>query len=582
MAMPMINALVRRPAVLLALALCTVGGVVTLLGRLAAGPKVELKRVPLSSEAGTKSYPTFSPDGQRIAYSARGSAKVDPFHIFVRTVATDTPRALTSGEGNDVSPAWSPDGNQIAYLRLMDGKAEYRIVGLNGGAERKVAELAWSGEEAQPLSAVTWAADGKSLIVVDASESPAALATVEIDSGKLTRITKPGEGSSGDFSPVLSPDGTMLAFVRNSSDEGADIHVSDPQGNNVRRVTFDDRTIRGFSWTADSRDVVYSANRFGGGWRLWRFSVFGGSPQVLAIAGRQAQFPAVSRVGGHLAYSDSPTVSAIWRAKLSLDEGQGEERALLRSSGREAWPMYSPDGKKIADVSDQSGNEEIWVSDADGSNRVQLTHLNTMRAGRIRWSPDGKMLLFTANTDSGPELYTMDASPDAKPRRVAVDAGNGSWSRDGKRIYYDSRGQIFRASLDGGNPEPFPKRKGTAQAIESADGKQVYFRWRRTIWRVPVEGGEEEEAIVPEHDMLWTTIQPAKNGVYYLEWERSRRATVVSFYDFATKKSTVVFRMRDGDMAGNSSYSISADGKYILYPRVDQSETNLMLVENYK
>ena len=577
------GAFFRRPAVLLALALCSVAVVVTLLGRLASGPSAEQKRVALSSDAGANAYPAFSADGKRVAYSARGVSKGEAFHVFVRALPGGAPMQLTNGESSDLGPAWSPDGARLVFLRIADGRTEYISIPSDGGVERKVAEFEGApADTGQPLPAVSWTRDGKSLAVVETGEKQLpAIALVSLGDGTVRRITQPPEGSEGDSTPAVSPDGNTLAFVRSTGPDGADIYLCDLAGGNPRRLTFDDRAIRGITWTPDGQEVVYAASRNGGGWRLWRLPAYGGSPREIAVAGAQAHYPAIAPQGRRLAYTDSPSVSAIWRAELGAPES--DERPIIRSLGRESAPAFSPDGKRIADVSDQTGADEIWVSDADGGNRMQLTRLKGPRISRPRWSPDGRLLLFEARADRGAEVYTMAAAggrPD-KPHRVLL-GGGASWSHDGKSIYYQWRGQIWKAGANGGNPRQLTNALGSGAAEESVDGKYVYYRNRRTICRIPAEGGAEEQVVIPEHDLLWVVIQPTKKGIYYLEFARGARTMEVSFHDFATRGNEVVFRMKDADFFQAMSFSVSPDGKYILYPRVDQSQTNLMLVESFR
>ncbi|HUI55127.1 MAG TPA: hypothetical protein VLY04_09155 [Bryobacteraceae bacterium] len=573
----------RRPAVLLALGLCSIGAVVTLLGRLATGPAVELKRTEITNEAGTKAYPAFSPDGKHLAYSMRGvSARDDSFHVFVRDLPGGAPRQLTDGAVNDLSPVWSPDGASIAFVRVSDEGSECVIVPSVGpGDPRTFAGCGVFGDEAQPLPALSWTRDGKSLVILRTAEQPPALALLSLDNGAIKPLTHPPAGSEGDSSPAVSPDGNTIAFVRGTSSGGADIYLCDPAGANTRPLTFDNRAIRGIAWTRDGQDLMYTADR-AAGWRIWRLPVYGGSPHDLVISGRDARYVAVAPVGHRLVYTVSPTVSSIWRATAGPAEGSLEEHAVVRSSGREFGPRYSPDGKRIADISDQTGNDEIWLCDADGGNRARVTKLQGPELARLRWSPDGKSLLFDADSDRGYELYTVPAVAGGNPVRVQLDAMNGSWSHDGKAIYFQAREQVWKAAANGGSPQQVSKRPPAAQAVETLDGRYVYFRRGRTFWRVPAAGGDEEEAIVPDHDLLWsTTLQMTRKGIYYLEFSRNSREMVVSFYDFGEKKSSEVFRLKNMDRQ-NPTYSVSPDGKSVLYPRVDQSQTNLVVVENFR
>jgi Tol biopolymer transport system component len=576
----------RRPPVLLALCLVSVGAVVTLLGRLATGPAVALKRVELSNEVGAKAYPAFAPDGQRLAYSARAtSSKDETFHIFVRDVTVGPAQQLTTGPANDISPVWSPDGARIAFVRMSQGQGECVIIVVSSGAEeRKFPGCTAPGDETQPFPAVSWMRDGQSLVVVQAADrQPASLAKLSLADGQFQPLSHPPAGAE-DSTPAVSPDGSIIAFVRSKGGDNADIFLCDPAGANPRPVTFDGSAIRGLAWTRDGQDLVYTGRRVGG-WRLWRLPAYGGSPRDLIIAGRDAQYVAVAPVGNRLVYTVSPTVSSVWRAELGGGAAADHvvEHAILRSPGRENGARYSPDGKLIADISDQTGNDEIWLSDSEGGNRLQVTNFKGPDLARIRWSPDGKSLIFDASGEQGNDLYIVPAVAGGKPARVQLVALNGSWSHDGKSIYFQARNHIWKASVSGGNPQQISTREGAAQPVESADGKYVYFRNQRAFWRVPVAGGEEEQAIVPEHDLMWsTTLQPTKQGMYYIEFERSANEPVVSFFDYGEKKSTVIFHIKRGGWRDGATYSVSPDGKYILYARVDQSQTNFEVVENFR
>jgi Tol biopolymer transport system component len=262
--------------------------------------------------------------------------------------------------------------------------------------------------------------------------------------------------------------------------------------------------------------------------------------------------------------------------------GGGEDAAegapLIRSSGRESDPSYSADGGRIVDISDQTGADEVWVSDSEGGNRVQITHLKGQRRpARPRWSPDGRLILLELRGGAS-EIATVPASG-GEPKLVMPAATGGSWSHDGRSIYYLANvGRIWKAAADGSRPRQLTDDPGMGQPVESADGKYVYYRKWRGVCRMPADGGNEEDVSQRENDMFWGAMQAAPRGWYYIEATRGPRARAISFYDSETKKRSVVFR-GVGDL---SAFSVSPDGKYVLYPRVDSSETSLMLVEGFQ
>ena len=101
-----------------------------------------LRAVPLTTLAGVQGYPSFSPNGDHIAFTWTGPKQDNP-DIYVLQIGAGTPLRLTTDPGNDYNPAWSPDGRSIAFLRSRGETAasELLLIAPLGGPERKLADI---------------------------------------------------------------------------------------------------------------------------------------------------------------------------------------------------------------------------------------------------------------------------------------------------------------------------------------------------------------------------------------------------------------------------------------------------------
>ena len=560
------------------------------------GPPPRL--LPLTSYPGREIFPAFSPDGSQVVFSWNGAQR-EQYDLYLQALGAPSPLRLTFDPEDDLSPAWSPDGRTIAFLRCPRGFATLNmhprgsaglyLLSLPAGPERKLADIdaVPVGPHINSGSHITWHPSGEWLVITDRAGplEPPGLFLVSVASAEKRRLTRPPEHFNADTGPAFSPDARALTFVRSDSFTVSDIYRLDlsdglaPAGE-PRRLTFEKRFAVCPVWSADGRSIRFLSGHLGAAQQMFRIPATGSAqPESIGSMPDNAVFVAHAPQAHRLAVVRAVGDVNIWRI--------GDSAPFLASTRWDAVPEFSPDGRRIAFVSNRSGSLEIWVARSDGSQPLQLTSVGGPQVGRPTWSPDGEWIAFYARVGGNADIYLI-RSWGGVLRRLTdhpSEEARPSWSRDGRWIYHTSQrggaNRIWKTPVEGGDPIPVTSPSATTPE-ESTDGRFLYFvRTRRegsSLWKVPVAGGEETQ-VLPSlaNDMAFCVTS---RGIYFIADDRvdlQRRS--IQFLRFSDSSIATIAKLTKRVAHG---FAVSPDSRTIVYAQVDQEGTDLALLDNFR
>ena len=553
--------------------------------------------LPLTSLTGAVRAPSLSPDGKFVVFTwtPQGKANTD---LYVQQIGTGVPRPLTSDPGNDYSPSWSPDGLTIAFLRRGAGrKCEIRLIAPLGGPERKVADISPALPEYGP-SAIGWCPDSGCLLVSDSEGGEnQGVFVVGRDTGEKRRLTRPPVG--GDSDPAISPDGQTLVFRRKTTPfTGALYRLSladgmVPDGEPVQLAKEGGTP----AWIPGTHEILFAS---AGG--LWRLDVAkGGTPLRLPFVGQDGHTPVVSRTSDgrlRLVYERSFSDGNVWRLDMeTAGIAASSPVTAIASTRGDYLPNVSPDGSRIAFVSDRSGQPEVWVADRNGADAVRVTSMSA-NPGYPRWSPDATTIAFHAAPAGRPDVVKVHAYG-GPPEIMTAGQPNGGWpsfSRDGQWLYFcvvqptgpDKKCRIWKMPAAGGTAVQVTTDPGTL-AIESHDRRDLYYveesERPSTLWRVPFTGGTRLKVVdgvlsgqfdVSEHGIYFIDQASPEAGAFFTDRPGETR---LRYVDIASKRISTVL-----PSVGWAGFGLSAsrDGKTVVFARIDSSINELMLVDGFR
>ena len=544
---------------------------------------------PLISTPGLFLQPAFSPDGAELAYTWRSDTDRNQ-SIYVQAVADDHRTLLLDTGRDDYAPAWSPDGTRIAFLHTGSAPQTFDIL----VADRKkpalrsrLATVCDASDVFHGSPSLSWSPDGKTLVTTDCMDAKlAGLTLVSVEAGAKRRLTN-APLRAVDDQAVFSPAGDWIAFRRSTGDSSDDIYLVPTSGGSPRELTEESNPIDGLAWSADGKRILYSSARATSQGSIWSLPISGGKPVAVTTPLTHTSSPAVSPVGGRMAYVDAPNNVSVWR--LALDGGQAAQ-PFISSNFFDSSAVYSPDGSKVAFRSDRSGANEIWLSRSDGSDPRRVTHFNGPMTGSPRWSPDGHALAFDSRAGGHAGIYVADIRTGQLTRLTGKAGTPGDnvvpkWSRDGASVFFSSdrtgSWQIWQHSLATG-AEMQVTTRGGFNAEPSPDGQFLLYVGdmdRTEIRERSLADPREDVSLVSLGAGRWHSWTACERGLLYLQTSANPASSDLMRISLRGGRPE---RLASVSQAANDSVSLSPDQRFVLYARRSSMGSSIMVVDGWR
>ncbi len=276
----------------------------------------------------------------------------------------------------NLAPAVSPDGNLMVFV---SDRSLFNDIYLASAIDGKTLAKLVSGERSSSFeslrylqTALSWSPNGKLITLAAKVGGEDAIYLFDVERKEVfRRLTF---GLDGILSPSFSPDGSRIVFV--GLDGGrSDLFVTDVEGKKLERLTQDRFADRDPHWSGDGRYIAFTTDR-----------------------GPRTNFRTLEFGEFKIAIYDLET---------------DQIRVLPGQFGKNISPQWSPDGTKIAFVSDRTGISNIFMVDVATAESFQITNVLTGVSGitesspPISWSRNGKRLIFTCFEQGGWNIYAI-------------------------------------------------------------------------------------------------------------------------------------------------------------------------------